>query len=256
MVGSKFFTVMVVGDDPESLMSKYDKALKVKPYIKYKYMDADKLRNNAIKLLSNVIEHYDMFAMSEYQRDYFKERLKAINGMSSFEYYRTITDGMFYDDDGNALCETNPDGKWDKYNIGKNFSYPLILKTGKETYQALSKDIDWDSMHMNTDRVKLFEIIWALVIDGDEPIDETEEMLKKNWADKKNYLSNFANVDQFVAHNCAYWNYAYLDKNGWVDVDSDKSNEMEWVSKFFERFIEPLEENDKITIYEFSRSND
>ena len=61
-MSSKFFTVMVVGDDPEGLMSKYDKALKVKPYVKYKYLDADNLRKNAIKLLSNVIEHYDMFA--------------------------------------------------------------------------------------------------------------------------------------------------------------------------------------------------
>ena len=67
-------------------------------------------------------------------------------------------------------------------------------------------------------------------------------------------LPNFQNVDQFVSHNCAYWNYAYLDENGWVDVD-DEGDEIKWVSSFFERFIEPLKENDKITIYEFSRSS-
>ena len=254
-MGSKFFTVMVVGDDPESLMSKYDKALKVKPYIKYKYLDADKLRNNAIKMLTNIVDNYDKFAMSDYQRDYFKERLKAINGMSSFEYYRTITDGLYYDDEGNALCEENPEGKWDKYNIGKNFSYPLILKDGKEEYQSLAKYVDWDSMHMKADRVRLFEIIWALVVDDDDPSDADEENLKKNWISKKNYLSKFANVDQFVSHNCAYWNYAYLDENGWIDVD-DEGDELKWVSNFFERFIEPLKEDAKITIYEFIRSSD
>ena len=108
---------------------------------------------------------------------------------------------------------------------------------------------------MNPDSVKLFEIIWALVIDDDTPSNADEEKLKKLWETKKNYLSNFSNVDQFVAHNCAYWNYAFLDKNGWVDVD-DEGDEVKWVSNFFERFIKPLKGDEKITIYECSRSTD
>ena len=253
-MGSKFFTVMVVGDNPEGLMSKYDKALKVKPYIKYKYLDAEKIRSNAIKMLSNIIASYDKFAMSEDQLEYFKSRLKAINGMSSFEYYSSLTNGLYYDADGNALSEENPDGKWDKYNLGKNFSYPLKLKDGKESYQALSGDVDWNQMHMETNSVNLFEIIWRLVVDDDDPSDANEEQLKNNWKDKKNYLSGFKNVDEFISHNCAYWNYAYLDKNGWVDVD-DEGDEMKWVLNFFERFIEPLKNDEKVTIYEFSRSS-
>ena len=253
-MGSKFFTVMVVGDNPEGLMSKYDKALKVKPYIKYKYLDAEKIRSNAIKMLSNIISSYDKFAMSEDQLEYFKSRLKAINGMSSFEYYSSLTNGLYYDADGNALSEENPDGKWDKYNLGKNFSYPLKLKDGKESYQALSGDVDWNQMHMETNSVNLFEIIWRLVVDDDDPSDANEEQLKNNWKDKKNYLSGFKNVDEFISHNCAYWNYAYLDKNGWVDVD-DEGDEMKWVLNFFERFIEPLKNDEKVTIYEFSRSS-
>ena len=253
-MGSKFFTVMVVGDNPEGLMSKYDKALKVKPYIKYKYLDAEKIRSNAIKMLSNIISSYDKFAMSEDQLEYFKSRLKAINGMSSFEYYSSLTNGLYYDADGNALSEENPDGKWDKYNLGKNFSYPLKLKDGKESYQALSGDVDWNQMHMETNSVNLFEIIWRLVVDDDDPSDANEEQLKNNWKDKKNYLSGFKNVDEFISHNCAYWNYAYLDKNGWVDVD-DEGDEMKWVLNFFERFVEPLKNDEKVTIYEFSRSS-
>lgn len=254
-MASKFFTVLVVGDDPESLMAKYDKALKVKPYIKYKYLDAEKLKKNAIKMLSSVVENADKFAMSNYQLDYLKERLKAINGMSTFEYYRTITDGLYYDDEGNALSEENPEGKWDKYNIGKNFSYPFKLKDGKEAYQTQVDNVDWDSMHMSVDAVRMFEIIWALVVDDDDPSDEEEINIKKNWITKKNYLSNFSNVDQFVAHNCAYWCYAYLDENGWKDVD-DEGDELKWVSNFFDRFIKPLKDGTKVTIYEFSRSSD
>ena len=249
--GSRFLSVMVVGNEPEKLMEKYDNALKVEPYIKYKYLDAAKLKANAEKMLAEIANDPDKFTLSKTQTEYFKERLKAIISMSAFEYYRTITDGLYYDENGNALSEENPNGKWDKYNLGKNFSYPLKLKNGGESYQALAKDIDWDIMHMNPEYVKLFETIWALVIDDDDPSTKQEEDLKNNWVTKKNYLSNFKTVDEFVAHNCAYWNYAFLDETGWHDVD-DSKNEKEWISGFFENFIDKLKDDDLVTIFEYS----
>ena len=100
---SKFYTVMVVGDNPEELMAKYDTSLKVKPYIKYKYLDAEKMRKNAIKVFTELCANPRKFSLNDFQTDYFKERLKATNNMTSFEYYTTITNGLYYDDNGNAL---------------------------------------------------------------------------------------------------------------------------------------------------------
>lgn len=250
MAKSKFLTVMVVGNNPEELMEKYNKALKVEPYVKFKYLDAEKMKENSSKMLTEITSNPEKFTLSKFQVDYFKERLKAINAMTPFEYYTTITQGMYYDENGDALSDVNPNGKWDKYNLGKNFSYPLKLKDGKEVYQARAKDVDWDSMHMNRDYVKLFETIWALVIDNDDPSTPEEENLKANWNTKRNYLSNFKTVDEFVSHNCAYWNYAFLSEKGWTDVD-DEENESKWIGNFFERFIEPLKDDDLVTIYEY-----
>lgn len=252
--GSKFLTVLVIGKEPEKLMERYSKALKVKPYVKYKYLDAEKMKDNAIKMLTEITNTPEKLTLNKFQVDYFKERLKAISSMSSFEYYRTITDGLYYDENGDALSEENPDGKWDTYALGKNFSYPFKLTDGKESYQARVGEIDWNRMHMNPDVVKLFETIWALVVDDDDPSNDDEEILKKNWATKKNYLSNFKSVDDFVSHNCAYWNYAVLSDKGWVDVDDD-GNESSWINNFFERFITPLEDGELLTIYEYSISN-
>ena len=247
---------MVVGDNPEKLMEKYNKALKVKPYIKYRYLDAEKMKNNSSKMLTEITNNPEKFTLSKFQIDYFKERLKAINSMTPFEYYSTITHGMYYDENGDALSDVNPNGKWDKYNIGKNFSYPLKLKDGKEVYQSKAKNIDWDSMHMNSEYVKLFEKIWSLVIDDEDPSNKEEENLKVNWSTKKNYLSNFKTVDDFISHNCAYWNYAFLSENvSWTDVD-DEDNESSWISNFFERFIEPLKDDDLVTIYEYCITDD
>lgn len=249
--GSKFLSVMVVGNNPEKLMEKYDKSLKVEPYVKFKYLEAEAMKKRLTSYLSEFIKNHEKFALNPFQVDYFKERLKAVNSMSTFEYYSTITQGMYYNEDGDAMTDVNPNGKWDKYNLGKNFSYPLKLKDGKEVYQAKAGDIDWDKMHMNSEYVELFEKIWSLVIDDAEPSSKKEENLKVNWSSKKNYLSNFKSVDDFVSHNCAYWNYAFLSDKGWIDVD-DELNETKWISEFVERFIVPLKDDDLVTIYEYS----
>ena len=48
----KFFTIMVVGDNPDELMSKYAIDLTVPKYIKYHYLDAEKMKANAIKIIT------------------------------------------------------------------------------------------------------------------------------------------------------------------------------------------------------------
>ena len=54
-----------------------------------------------------------------------------------------------------------------------------------------------------------------------------------------------------------YWNYAYLDSEGWKDIDSDsipKGNEKWWINNFYDTFIKPLDENVMLSIYECSIS--
>lgn len=251
MAGSKFFSVMVVGDNPQELMAKYDRSLKVKPYIKFKYLEAEKLRKNAVKVFSELIHNHEKLSLNKVQVDYFNDKLKAISSMSSFEYYKTITEGLYYDENGNALSEENPDGKWDKYNLGKNFSYPLVTKNGKEVYSALGKDINWDVLHMDDGRVRLFTRIWELAVEGDEPNDSDEAKLKTEWEGRKTYFDKFKDIDEYIAHNCSYWNYAFLDKDGWHDVD-DAKNDIEWVSEFYDKYVSKIKDNDTVTIYEYS----
>ena len=71
---SKFFSVMVVGENPDEILKKYDANLNVEPYIKYKYSDADKLKKNAISVLDEIVRNHDKLTLSPFQIDYFKER--------------------------------------------------------------------------------------------------------------------------------------------------------------------------------------
>lgn len=252
MDGSKLFTVLVVGDNPEELMKKYDINLKVERYIKYKYLDADKMKKNSIKVLTEIVNTPKKFNLSPFHVDYFKQQIKAINEMSSFEYYSNVTNGLYYDEEGNALSDRNPNGKWLSYNIGKSFSLPLVLNNGEETYQALVEDVNWGAIHMNN--TMLYELVWQLVHGEKEPSNEEEEKILSNMKDKTNYFSSFKNMDEYVAHSCSFWHYAFLDENGWVDMD-DGFKSIDWVINFYDKFISNLRPNSKITIFECTKNN-
>ena len=55
MQKSNVFSVLVVGDAPEELLSKYDIKAEVKQYVKYKYLDSQKYQDRSIKALEVLI---------------------------------------------------------------------------------------------------------------------------------------------------------------------------------------------------------
>lgn len=231
-------------------MQKYDVNLTVDKYIKYKYLDAEKIRNNSIKLLEEIIKDPKKFNLNIYHIDSLKERVKNIKSMSTFDYYSELAVGLYIDNNGDAWSDENPNGKWQTYRLGDYFSIPLKLENGKETHSALSKDIDWFNMHMQN--TYTYDVVWDLVHGIKEPTTEQEKTLYENMKDNENYFSRFKNKDEYVIHNCAYWNYAYLDKNGWKDMD-DAKNDIEWIANYFDTFCANLNDNDKVTIFECTK---
>lgn len=244
------FVVMVIGDNPDELMEQYRIDKEVEPYVVFKYKDAEKMRKNSIQLFEKMLECPKKFDLNEYGIDYIKSNLKNIKNLSSFEYYKKIVEGYYINDDGDAISTDNPNGKWQTYKKGKNFCIPLKLFDGSETNEAICKDIDWDSMHMQN--TSAYEAVWEMIIEGREPKDEIEQTIYDNMSTQHNYLSKFKDKDQYVIHNCAYWTYAILDKDGWHDMDGAK-NDFDWISNFFNNFISKIGENEKITIFECSR---
>lgn len=244
---SKIFTVMVVGDNPEELMEQYNINHKVTQYCKYKYLDAPKLRAKAILLMKELLNNIDKLSLGQFHVDYFTNKLQDLEGMSDFEYYQELTQGLTYDENGDAWSSENPNGKWTTCKIGDFLSVPLPLKDNTQTHQAFNKDIDWDKIHM-FDK-ELYEITWDLVHGLRTPINEQEEKILKNMSPQTNYFASFPNKEAYVVHNSAYWNYAFLDKNGWVDIDSAESQQ-KWITEYYDRFINNLQPNDKVTIFE------
>lgn len=244
---SRFFSIMVVGDNPEEIIKKYDLSLKVEPYVKYKYLDAGKYKTISIKALEKILSEADKISLPGTTKVALKERLTELKKLSDFEYYRSLTNGLFYDAEGNALSEENPEGKWKTCRPGKHFSLPLVLKDGTETYSAKAGDVDWEKMHNSNQEV--YKAAWELIVEGRKPVGEEEETIAKAMEGKTAYFSKFKDKDTYVAYSTSYWNYAYVDKNGWKDVDM-LGDETEWIKSFFDKFVKPLKPDDVVSIYE------
>lgn len=247
---SRFFSVMVVGDNHKELMDKYSLDLEVDSYVRYEYLKADKYQSNSIKALDNLLSHGDEIGLEPQVKESLERRIKTLKGMTPFEYYRELTEGMYYDENGNAISTENPNGHWKTARIGKNFSLPLKLKDGTETYSARACDIDWDAMNEPTE---LYEAAWEMVVDGREPTNEQEERVYESMKDKSAYFSNFKNKEDYVTYSTSYWNYAFVNKDGWVDMVNE--DEKKWIGNFYDRFIATLDPNDLVTIYECSVNN-
>lgn len=250
MALSGYHTVLVVGDDYKEILYPYSLEKKVDKYIKYRRKDAGKLRKNTVSLYKAILDNGNLEGVSneEIKRLYFKYK-----NMSDFDYYKEITTGCIFDDDSlDAYSIENPDAKFSAYveNFKNNhFSLPFILNDGTETYQAKKGDIDWAKIHMyNTFP---YERAWEMVVDGDEPNNEEEQMIYDNMKPRLEYFSNFNSEDEYVSYSCSFWEYAYVDKvNGWINLDYSISD-IDWVNNFYEKYIVPLPDDAMLTIVEY-----
>lgn len=245
---SRFFSVMCIGNNPKDIMARYDMNATVEPYIKYKYLDAAKYRKTTIDIQNRLLKEFDKSGLDERIKNAIEQRLQLLNQMSDFEYYKELTNGLFYDADGNALCDQNPNGKWKTCHIGRNFSIPLKTVDGKEVYSASNKDVDWSQMHMAHQDV--YAAAWEMVMEGREPQTKEEVTIYHSMGDKQAYFSKFKDKDAYVQYSTAYWNYAYVDEQqGWIDIHSTP-NEFDWINGYYDRFVKPLKEDDMVTIFE------
>lgn len=246
---NRVFTLMVVGDEPDELVKKYDSSLEVEPYVKYYYKDVSKYRKKAIKISQDLVDNSSKLGLTPFMVDFFKDKVNSLKKLSDFEYYTTICGGCSFDKDGNALSTENPDGKWGTCRIGRNLCISFTLKNGSTALQARFKEIDWSKMHMiNTE---LYSTAWKLFHNEIEPKTKQEKTIYDNIKNQKRYFDGFDCEEDYVNYSCSYWCYAYLDKDGWKDADDHK--DYKWITEFYDKFVMKLKPDDYISLYECSK---
>lgn len=239
------FVCIVAGDNPQKLMSEYDKNKKVTPYLVYKYTDAEALKQLYLTNYKKELES----CKDDFEKEYIETTIKDLEEMSTDDFYYEITDGLIIDEDtGNALSDVNKKGRWGHYQLGKIFSLPFLTKDGREVFQARKKDIDWQNIHLKGGDI--YARAWEMVMDGSKPKDDYEQLIYDNMHDKKTYFEKFENKENYVISNTAFWGYAFLSEiTGWQDA-SNTEDQFVWMRNYYDLFIKNLDDDTLLTIYE------
>lgn len=239
------FVAIVAGDEPEVIMSPFDKNIKTEKRIVYRFSDAEKLRNQYLTI-------YEALANNESMENVFREdakdKLEIIKHQSPAEFYLDLTEDYDHDPEtGDAMTTENPDGKWSTYRMGKLFSVPFILNDGSETFQAKKGEINWSLMHLHGGEI--YARAWEMVMEGSKPENDYETQIYENMKNRTAYFQKYGSKENYVLGNTAFWGYAFVSKNGWTELEDDM-DQFVWVRTFYENFIEPLPEDTLLTIYE------
>lgn len=247
MAAQTHFTLIVIGENPDEIVSKYDKNNETEPHILYYKDKSKKYRENALNIYKFMLTDS---TLSDSKKHYLEEIVESISDMTNEEYFEFLAIDKTYDEDGNIITTENPDGKYDVCHIGKNLSLPLINKTGQEVFSELKGNVDWDKVHL-TDP-KAYEVAWDTVVEGKKPQNDDEKTIYNNMKNRTQYFMTYGDRETYIKANTAFWGYAVVDQNGWKELE-DGIDQFEWVINFFDRFIKNLPDDTRISVYECAR---
>lgn len=252
--------LLVIGDNADEKAERYSGDKEVEPYIRYRFEDREKLRDNHIMMLDKMLSH-PTIELSNRQREIFKDLYDEAIECDAEEFYEKITEGLDIDEEtGDAYSSINPEAKY-KYqtcydkrlkSTGEEsmFSNPFKLKDDTLAYIAKNGEIDWSKNHMcNTD---VYKAAWEVCVEDREPVNDTEKTIKENMSKRLDYFANFKDSDEYVKHSCCFWTNSVITENGeYHDMNTDKVTDKKWVSEFYDRFVKPLDDDVTLTLYEF-----
>ena len=249
MESNRHFTAIVVGENPDEIMEKYDLSKKVEPYVVYRLSDISKYKENALKAYQHIANSE---IMPESIREEYKEKVLELEKMDDIDFYSQLTEDFELDGEtGNAMCDVNPDGHYNICRLGKNLAMPLIDKKDQEVFQARKNDIAWDKIHLANQEV--YKAAWEMVMGDRKPVTEEEKVIYENMKNRTEYFKYYGDIDTYVASNTAFWGYAFVTKDNWVEL-TDGISQIKWVTEFYDNFIKNLPENTLISVYECIRT--
>lgn len=246
-----YFVTIVAGDNHKEIINEYNENNAVEQYIKMKFdvNELTKLRNFYVELHKKLA----LETTDKEEKNYHLEKAFLYKTMPPLDFYYEINEDEEFDEEtGDVLSTKNPNGKFANCNIGSFMSVPFKLKDGSESFSARKKDIDWEKCHLANREV--YESAWDMVMGSKRPQTEEETIIYENMKNREGYFMKFETKENYVVTSTAFWGYAFVSKeNGWTEMEPNV-NQFEWVNNFFDRFIDPLDDETLLTIYECKRN--
>ena len=248
------FAVLVIGDDIEEQLAKYDENLEMPRYVKY-------TKEELIANEKQSIEEYKNGTYAEYLADPIayaiacndnENHLKFVSEvfpkrltMTDEEIYELAT--KWYDEDeigsdGEVYSSRNPDSKWDWYEVGGRYAGRIAVKDGVEidepnfswgwsedekdkvvamgykTDSAYIKDIDFSKMHRTEEDYKYAIRFWELVVEGDKPKNkEEEDIVKWSFYKPEYFIKRYKTKEKYAECNSSFSMWAVVKDGVWYE---------------------------------------
>ena len=247
------YCVLIIGEDIEGQLAKYDENLVMPRYVKY-------TKEELIAKEKQEIEEYKNSTYAQYLADpvkyaedcnndshlnYLKEVFPNKLTMTDEEIYQSAT--RWYEEDeigpnGEVYSTYNPDSKWDWYQVGGRYAGRIVVKDGVEidepsfswgwdddtkekviamgnkTDSAYKKDIDFSKMHRTEESYNDAIRYWELVVEGAEPNNEEEENTVKWSFYKPEYFTNrYKTKEKYAECNSSFSMWAVVKDGVWYE---------------------------------------
>lgn len=241
-----YFSVLVIGDNPDEQIGKYDSMKDVpKPYILYNYSDIHKLRGNKLKIYQELLKKFK----NSREKEPINKKIAELKGLSDQEYYQQLGELNSFDEHNNIISTENPYGKWLTCEKGgRIFSKYMLDYNGNGLVSGKKEDFDWSLFHMNQQRVDVYGRTWDLCVNNIKPETDKDATILKNMAPYKSIFKTFKNKEDYIKTSCSFWTYAIVFNGDWLDMYGKDGNT--WICHFYDTFIKSLPKDELITIYE------
>lgn len=264
------FCVLVIGEDVDGQLLKYDENMEMPRYVKY---TKEQLINRGKKEIMDFKKRaYDVYLKDpegyakkcvnpehmNYIKDVFPKKLKWTESeiyADEIKFYEPGDIG----ENGEVYSTGNPNGKWDWYEIGGRWSGMLKLKKSINgcinTDQAYKREIDFTP---SPDEIKKAKRFWELYVEGDKPKNSDEEKIVKNeFYNKEYYLKEYSSKDDYVTRSTEFSTFAVIKNGtwyekgemGWFGMSSATHKESgKWDRSFFDKWIKNLPDDAFLTV--------
>jgi len=198
---------------------------------------------------------------------------------TTFEEFCLDYCGSEPNEDGRYGYMTNPNAKWDWFQIGGRYrdrlkmkqpelalkgggmeAFPTLYRESTDGYGdvGLKSDIDFDAMHGNQKDYDEAIRFWEMKIDGSEPTTpEEEEQMKFSYYKDAYYTDRYKTKEVYAKCMANFTMWAILKDGKWYEkgemgmfgMSGESGDEaLEWELNFYDTFIAPLDDNTLITV--------
>ena len=158
-----YFAVLVIGEDPEAQIAKFDEMIDVEPYVLYQYKDRSKIRKLQIEIYKNYLKTVNNLQ----ERNLVIDKINELKKTSDEQYFLSLSELHQLDENKNIITSDNPDGKWLTCELGgRMYSDYLKDLTGKSITSGKKNEIDWSEIHLYKDIVNKYKRTWELCVEG------------------------------------------------------------------------------------------